>query len=204
MGTARGSGPGVVGGWGKADEGDLLAGVDHLVSRGLADPERLAVSGYSYGGYMSCWLPSRSTRFKAAVAGGAICNLVSLAGMSDLGRHLAENELEAPVADALDGLLKLSPITRVAAVHTPTLLLHGEKDDRCPIGQAEEWLGALRDQRVPAEMVRYGDASHLFVLNGRPSHRIDYGQRLADWVTAYAAGGRRPAAGPAGPNCNGA
>ena len=195
-GYGEGFWTGVVGGWGKADEADFMAGVDHLISRGLADPDRLAVTGYSYGGYMSCWLPSRSTRFKAAVVGGGICNLVSLAGTSDLGRHLAGIELEAPVADAVDGLLELSPITRVASVQTPTLILHGEDDDRCPVSQAEEWLGGLRDQRVPVEMVRYPAAGHLFVLNGRPSHRIDYGRRVADWVTSYTNGGRRPGLRP--------
>jgi CubicO group peptidase (beta-lactamase class C family) len=84
----------------------------------------------------------------------------------------------------------------VASVQTPTLILHGEVDERCPVGQGEEWLGALRDQRVPVEMVRYPEASHLFILNGRPSHRIDYGRRLAEWVGTYAGGGRRPGRRP--------
>lgn len=185
-----------VGGWGTADEGDFHAALDDLVERGIADPARLAVSGYSYGGYMTCWLTARSDRFAAAVPGGCVCDLISVAGTSDVGRFLAGMELEGSVVAARNTLLASSPLTYVAGVRTPTLLLHGEEDRRCPIGQAEEWFAALRDQRVPVELVRYPGQSHLFILNGRPSHRADYARRLTSWVIEHTArAGNEPVAG---------
>jgi dipeptidyl aminopeptidase/acylaminoacyl peptidase/CubicO group peptidase (beta-lactamase class C family) len=178
---------GAYGAWGTADEGDFLAALDDLVRRGIADPARLAVTGYSYGGYMSCWLTARTDRFAAAVPGGCVSDLVSLSGTSDAGPYLAEIELGGSVVDRRDPLVASSPLTYVCDVGTPTLLLHGEADDRCPIGQAEQWFAALRQQRVPVELVRYPAQSHLFILNGRPSHRVDYARRLTAWVTEHAA-----------------
>jgi dipeptidyl aminopeptidase/acylaminoacyl peptidase len=169
---------GVVGAWGIADAGDFLAAVDELVAEGVADPERLAVTGYSYGGYISCWLPARTGRFKAAIAGGCVSDLASEKGTSDLGHLLTVHECG-------DDLAAQSPMTYVADVGTPTLLLHGENDDRCPIGQAEQWFAALRERGVPARLVRYPGASHLFILNGRPSHRVDYNERILQWLEQW-------------------
>ncbi|MGN6792639.1 MAG: S9 family peptidase, partial [Streptosporangiaceae bacterium] len=76
-----------LGGWGRADAKDFLEPIDALVAEGVADPRRLAVAGYSYGGFMTCYLTSRDNRFAAAVAGGLICDLVSMAGTSDAGHH---------------------------------------------------------------------------------------------------------------------
>lgn len=174
-----------VGAWGTADEGDFLAAIDDLIDRGVADPAKLAVSGYSYGGYMTCWLTARSDRFAAAVAGGCVSDLVSMAGTSDFGHYFAGVELAGSVVSARESLLASSPLTYVASVRTPTLLLHGEEDRRCPVGQAEQWFAALREQRVPVEFVRYPGQSHLFVLNGRPSHRVDYARRLSAWVAEH-------------------
>jgi dipeptidyl aminopeptidase/acylaminoacyl peptidase/CubicO group peptidase (beta-lactamase class C family) len=182
----------VVGGWGLSDEGDFLAAVDAMIESGSCDPSRVVVTGYSYGGYMTCWLTSRTNRFAAAIAGGCVSNCVSLAGTSDLGRFLAQMELEASVNDSVERLFEQSPIGRVAEVNTPTLLLHGEADHRCPVGQAEEWFTALRDRRVEVEMVRYPDAGHLFILNGQPSHRIDYGRRIESWAVEHVQARPRP------------
>jgi dipeptidyl aminopeptidase/acylaminoacyl peptidase len=70
-------------------------------------------------------------------------------------------------------------------VSTPTLLLHGDSDDRCPVGQAEQWFAALRERGVPVRLVRYPGASHLFILNGRPSHRADYNERIVEWLEQW-------------------
>jgi dipeptidyl aminopeptidase/acylaminoacyl peptidase len=79
-------------------------------------------------------------------------------------------------------------------VTTPTLILHGEADDRCPIGQGEEfYVGLVAQGKVPTEFVRYPGGSHLFVGQGRPSHRVDYSRRVVDWVERYTtAGAERP------------
>jgi dipeptidyl aminopeptidase/acylaminoacyl peptidase len=170
----------VVGGWGEYDERDVLEPVATLVDEGLVDAERIALTGYSYGGYMSCWLSARSEIFAAVVAGGVLADLTAVAGTSDEGQAITELEV-----GGRDRMVKLSPLTYVDAVRAPTLILHGAADDRCPTGQAEQWFQALRTRGVPVQMVLYPGGSHLFILNGRPSHRADYSRRLADWVTVH-------------------
>jgi dipeptidyl aminopeptidase/acylaminoacyl peptidase len=181
--------------WGTSDERDFLEPVDELVAEGTADPARLAVTGYSYGGFMTCHLTSRTSRFSAAVAGGTVCDLASMAGTSDVGHGLAVLELGATPQEDPALIAAQSPIERAGQVTTPTLLLHGGADDRCPPGQAEQWFTALRARRVPTRLVLYPGGSHLFILQGRPSHRADYGRRLIDWVCEHTR--PRPAAGTA-------
>ena len=184
-----------LGGWGRADAKDFLEPIDALVAEGLADPGRLSVAGDSYGGFMTCYLTSRDDRFAAAVAGGLISDLVSMAGTSDAGHHLSDLEIGGPPFADPDAYAAMSPLTQVTQVRTPTLIVHGTADVRCPIGQAEQWHTALRERGVPTRMVLYPDASHLFILDGKPSHRIDFNQRVVDWIGQYAgsAGGLRPA-----------
>ncbi|MFI7611365.1 S9 family peptidase [Nonomuraea terrae] len=170
-----------IGAWGLADAQDLLAPIDALVAEGVADPDRLAVTGYSYGGYMTCWLSATTGRFKAAIPGGLVSDLSSLSGTSDLGHLMKTHEYAGDLAAQ-------SPITHVAGVTAPTLVLHGENDDRCPVGQAEQWFAALRERRVPVRLVRYPGASHLFILSGRPSHRHDYNERIIAWLEQWVIG----------------
>ncbi|MPZ26741.1 MAG: serine hydrolase [Micromonosporaceae bacterium] len=174
-----------VGAWGNSDERDFLEPIDALVAEGIADPDRLAVTGYSYGGYMTCWLTGRTDRFAAAVPGGPVTDLTSLAGTSDAGHRLVSKETGALPYQDPERLAAQSPYPRVGRVRTPTLILQGAADDRCPAGQAEQWFAALRGRGVPARLVLYPDASHLFLSGGRPSHRTDYSRRLVDWVTRH-------------------
>jgi dipeptidyl aminopeptidase/acylaminoacyl peptidase len=180
-----------IGAWGTGDRRDFLEPVDALVAEGMADPSRLAVTGYSYGGYMTCYLTSRDDRFAAAVPGGAVTDLTSMSGTSDEGHGIALHQwgFTTPVGRDFSAS---DPIDRVASVTTPTLLLHGESDLRCPIGQSEHWHVALRELGVETGLVRYPGASHLFILNGKPSHRIDYGRRVTGWVERYTSADRRP------------
>jgi dipeptidyl aminopeptidase/acylaminoacyl peptidase/CubicO group peptidase (beta-lactamase class C family) len=171
------------GGWGVADQRDFLEPLDQLVADGVADPARLAVCGYSYGGYMVCWLTGRTDRFAAAIAGGVVADLTSMAGTSDFGHLMARQEIGALPFEDVELTASQSPYARVGAVGTATLILHGAADDRCPPAQAEQWFAALRGRGVPAELVLYPEASHLFILDGRPSHRLDYSRRIVEWVT---------------------
>jgi dipeptidyl aminopeptidase/acylaminoacyl peptidase len=173
-------------GWGRADAGDFLAALDAVIEHDGIDPRRIAVTGYSYGGYMTNWLTAHSDRFAAAISGGCVTNLVSMAS-ADIGPVLDAHELGATPWNDPQRLVDVSPLTYVARVTTPTLILHGEDDSRCPVGQAEEWFAALRGRRQEVELVRYPGASHEFILSGRPSHRIDYCQRVADWAARHCA-----------------
>jgi len=183
------------GAWGEADAKDFLEPIDQLVAAGIADASRLAVTGYSYGGFMTCYLTSRDDRFAAAVAGGVVSDLHSMAGSSDAGHFLSEYELTVPSWDDNGRYEAMSPMARVARVRTPTLIAHGAADLRCPVDQAKQWHTALRERGVPTRLVLYPDASHLFILDGKPSHRLDVNRRVADWVEQYAGdatGPRRP------------
>lgn len=170
--------------WGLADERDLLDPIDELIEEGLVDPARQAVTGYSYGGYMTCWLTGRTDRFAAAVGGGVVADLVGQWGVSDVGPAMGGLEWPNPFTDP-EALAACSPWSRVGSVTTPTLVLQGKDDQRCPAAQAEQWFAALRSREVPTEMVLYPGSSHLFILNGRPSHRADYNRRLIDWTEQH-------------------
>ncbi|HEY4019840.1 MAG TPA: serine hydrolase [Pseudonocardiaceae bacterium] len=176
------------GNWGSADRDDFLEPIDTLVAEGVADAERLAITGYSYGGFMTCYLTSHDQRFAAAAAGGVVADLASFAGTSDAGHFLAAYEIAALTWRDPERVAAQSPMAFVADVHTPTLIIQGVDDDRCPIGQAQQWYTALRERGVPTELALYPGGSHLFILNGPPSHRIDFNRRVLDWVERYAAG----------------
>jgi dipeptidyl aminopeptidase/acylaminoacyl peptidase len=174
-----------LGAWGQADGPDIHDAIDDLIKQGLVDPARLAITGYSYGGFMCNWLTSMTDRFSAAVAGGSICDFVSLFGTSDMGWAMSEYDIKVqPYRDPVEALRR-SPIGTGRAVRTPTLLLHGEDDLRCPISQAEEWLATLLSAGCEAELVRYPGASHSFLSQGAPSLAADYGERLVKWVTRH-------------------
>ncbi|MFF8913122.1 S9 family peptidase [Streptomyces sp. NPDC015032] len=169
-----------VGAWGETDEQDVLQPVATLVAEGLVDPERIALTGYSYGGYLTCWLSARSDLFAAVVPGGILVDLTSMAGTSEEGHMIADHEIGDP-----ERLTALSPLSHADAVRAPTLILHGAADHTCPVGQAEQWFHALRTRDVPARLVMYPGSSHLFLLDGPPSHREDYARRLVEWVTTH-------------------
>ncbi|HET6289264.1 MAG TPA: prolyl oligopeptidase family serine peptidase, partial [Amycolatopsis sp.] len=174
---------GAVGGWGVADAADFLEPLDHLVAEGIADADRLAVAGYSYGGFMTCYLTSRDNRFAAAVSGGVVSDLTSMEGTSDAGYYLAVRE----IGDRSRDYAEFSPFAKVDQVRTPTLVIQGAEDERCPVGQAEQWFGALRARGVPTRLVLYPGASHLFILDGPPSQRLDFNRRVLEWVEQHAA-----------------
>lgn len=178
-----------IGAWGESDARDFLEPIDALVAEGIADPNRLAVTGYSYGGYMTCYLTSRDDRFAAAVAGGVVSDLVSMSGTSDSGHFLAVHELGSTYWEGRERYEQQSPLARIDSVRTPTLVYHGAADVRCPVGQAQQWHAALRARGVPSRLVLYPDASHLFVIDGKPSQRGDMNRRVVDWVEEHAGDG---------------
>jgi dipeptidyl aminopeptidase/acylaminoacyl peptidase len=173
--------------WGEHDLAEQLAAVDQLVAEGVADADRLAVAGYSYGGFMTSWTIGHTDRFKAAVVGAPVVNQESFFGTSDIGAWFAPWEMGASITDGRETFRRLSPINYVDKVSTPTLVLHGEADERCPIGQGEElFAGLVAAGKVPTEFVRYPGGSHMFIAQGRPSHRVDFNRRVVDWVTRHA------------------
>ncbi|MGY2702916.1 serine hydrolase [Nocardioides sp. HB32] len=183
---------GVNAGWGMKDVHDFLEPLDALVAEGLADADRLALTGYSYGGFMTCWLTAYDDRFKAAIAGGVVTDLTSEYGSSDDGPLMARYELGGTPWDSFEQYAAMSPLTHVEKVTTPTLVLHGQGDLTCPVGQAQQWHTSLRQRGVPTELVLYPGASHVFILLGKPSERMDYNRRVVGWLDQYVERDGRP------------
>ena len=175
-----------VGDWGGKDYLDLMAGVDHAARLGWVDPDRLYVTGGSYGGFMTNWIVGHTDRFKAAVTQRSISNNVSAFGTSDIGWHFWRFEMgdATPWRDE-QKLVEHSPLSYVENVKTPLLILHAEKDLRCPIEQAEQLFVALKVLGKEATFVRYQDDSHELTRGGKPKNRIDHARRIADWFDAH-------------------
>ena len=163
---------GIWGGWGFNDYDDLMAGVDHAIASYRIDTDRMGVTGYSYGGYLTNWVITQTNRFAAAIAGASISNWVSDYGVADIPRT-KESEFFGPPWEerGLENLLRSSPIIHAQGVTTPTLFVHGEYDHRVPIEEAEQMYVALHKQGVPAKFVRYPESYHGGWTPWRMVHR---------------------------------
>lgn len=165
--------------WGGKDYQDLMAGVDHAVGSGVADPRRLGIMGWSYGGYMSSWAITQTDRFRAALIGACVSNRFSFAGTSDVPWFMATSSGGEPWdPSGVERLLERSAIRGVSGITTPALLVHPEGDLRCPVEQSEQLFTNLRRQGKEAYLVRYPGEFHIMV---KPSHRVDYYRRITAW-----------------------
>ena len=173
--------------WGGEDYQDLMAAVDLVSERPYVDTSRLGVHGYSYGGYMTSWIAGHTDRFRAAVAGAPCIDLFSMYGTSDIGVSFGEVQWGGSLVDAATELIKHSPITYASNVTAPVLLLHGEADARCPIGQSEEYFVVLKRLGKEVELVRFPDCSHAFPRIGHPKMRQEYMRRTLGWFQKYLA-----------------
>jgi dipeptidyl aminopeptidase/acylaminoacyl peptidase len=175
----------VLGDWGGEDYLDLMAAVDEVASRPYVDASKLGVHGYSYGGFMTSWMIGHSDRFRAAVVGAPCTDLYSMYGTSDIGVSFGEPQWGGSLVDAAPVLIKHSPISYAANVEAPVLLLHGEADMRCPIGQSEEYFVVLKRLGKEVEFVRFPGCSHLFPRIGHPKMREEYLSRTLAWFEKW-------------------
>ena len=177
----------VRGRWGEVDAQDALAAVDALVARGLADPERLGVMGLSYGGFLTQWLIGANDRFKAAVGENGVSNQVSTWSNSYFGVHFDRRwKLGDPLSRA--GMLRLwrsSPLSQVARIRTPLLILQSEEDRICPAPDNEQLFTALRVLGRETEYILYPEEHHEMKNHGRPDRRIDRMERILAWFDRW-------------------
>jgi dipeptidyl aminopeptidase/acylaminoacyl peptidase len=170
------------GDWGGGDYRDVMAGVDDLIARGIADPDKLAIGGWSYGGYMSEWAITQTTRFKAAVSGAGLSNLISEYGTEE-GPSYDEWFYGAPYEpDKVAGFLNSSPFVHLKNVKTPTLILQGDADPVDPPGQSQELYRGLKRYGVETELVVYPREPHGF---HEEKHLLDRLNRILAWYDKH-------------------
>lgn len=178
----------IIGDWGNLDYGDLMAGVDASVMRGIADPDRLGVCGLSGGGNLTCWIVGQTDRFKAAVPENPVTNWVSFYGVSDIGPWFAVEEMGGLPHEIPEVYRRCSPITYAHRCTTPTLLIQGEADYRCPAEQSEQFYAVLKASGCVVEMLRLPASSHAGSIRGKPMVRRAQNEALLEWMNRYVMG----------------
>ena len=175
----------IQGDWGGPALADIESIADEAIRLGYADPQKTAIMGGSYGGYLTAWAIGHTDRFACAIADRLVNNLQSMAGTCDFpwshGTYYKGNSWDDP-----SDLWRHSPMAYAGKINTPLLLIHSDGDLRCPISQAEELFAALRLQRKVVEFVRYpAGTSHGLSRGGPPDLRLDRLQRNLVWLDKY-------------------
>ena len=163
--------------WGNKDYDDLMAGVDKTIQLGLAHPDSLVETGWSYGGYMTSAIITKTNRFKAVMAGAPVTNLMSFNGTADIADFLP-SYFGGEFWDDPQVYADHSPIYAIKNAKTPTLIIHGLGDDRVPPEQGYQLHRALQRLGVKTKMVTYPRQPHGFV---EPKFIQDVGERVVDW-----------------------
>jgi dipeptidyl aminopeptidase/acylaminoacyl peptidase len=177
------------GDWGGGDFKDVMGGVDDLIARGVADPDKLGIGGWSYGGYMAEWAITQTTRFKAAVSGAGLSNLISEYGTEE-GPSYDEWFYGLPYEpEKVAGFLNSSPFVHLKNAKTPTLILQGEADTVDPVGQSMELYRGLKRYGVETELVLYPREPHGF---HEEKHLVDRLKRILAWYDKYLEGEDTP------------
>jgi dipeptidyl aminopeptidase/acylaminoacyl peptidase len=167
--------------WGGGDLQDVLDGIDYLIGEKIADPNRLAVGGTSYGGYLSAWATTQTDRFRAAVVDAGSTDLVTLNLTIDvptpLRRYFGGDEIrDRPF------FLSRSPLTYIDRCKTPTLVLHGENDERAPLAQGRAWGRGLELLGIESEMVIYPGEGHGLT---KRENQLDVMRRVLAWYEKH-------------------
>ena len=175
------------GAWGDLDTLDNMAALRTACAQfDFIDPERTAVAGGSYGGYMATWIISRYPEFKAAVVDRCLFNRHSFNGVADIGFLLDRVEFDKQLPwENPQRYLDRSPMSGIAGVKTPTLVVHSAEDLRCPVDQGEQLYMALHRVGVPTKLVRFPNESHELSRSGRPWHRIFRLEQYLAWFAEW-------------------
>ncbi|MEB3862314.1 MAG: S9 family peptidase [Desulfurococcales archaeon] len=175
--------------YGTVDYEDLMAVVDKILGeRAELDPERGGVTGGSYGGWMTNWIITRTTRFKAAVTQRSCSNWISFYGASDIGWHFAQDQHQAPPpwVDP-EPLIEKSPLFSLDKAKTPLLIIHATEDYRCPLEQAIQLFTGLKVLGVEARLAVFPGENHDLSRSGRPKQRLARLRLIAEWMKTHLA-----------------
>lgn len=173
--------------YGEPDFPDHMAGIDQMIAMDIADPARLAVTGGSYGGYMTAWVVGQTDRFAAAVAERGVYNLLSQYGTSDFPIPTVHEFMVNPWEDPML-LWKYSPLAYAHQIKTPLLLIHAERDYRVAISEAEQLFAFLRLSGGTVKLIRFPREGHPLPRTGEPEHRVQRLKHIIDWFDLYCSG----------------
>jgi dipeptidyl aminopeptidase/acylaminoacyl peptidase len=178
--------------WGPGPMRDVLGGVDALIADGLADPDRLGVTGGSYGGYLTNWILGHDDRFRAAMTCRSVSDMGVLFTTGDIsGGDWAKLEFGATPWDDPDYYREISPISYADRIRTPLLIQHSERDIRTTIAQAEALFTVLRSKRRPVRLLRVPEETHELTRSGTPFRRVENLRVVEDWFSHFLIKGRR-------------
>jgi acylaminoacyl-peptidase len=181
-----------LGDWGDGPMADVLAGVDQAIADGLADPDRLGVTGGSYGGYLTNWIVGKTQRFKAAITCRSVVDVSMLFLTGDIsGGEWAQIEFGRTPWDEPAYFRSISPLSLAANIRTPLLIQHSERDLRTTVGQAEALFTVLRSLRRPVRFMRVPDESHELTRSGTPHRRAENLVQVRDWFDHFLVKGER-------------
>ncbi|HKD55323.1 MAG TPA: S9 family peptidase [Steroidobacteraceae bacterium] len=167
--------------FGYGDLRDILSGLDAVLQTAPVDAARVGITGWSYGGFMTMWALTQTERFKAAVAGAGLSDWLSYYGTNDIDTWMLPY-FGASVYDDPQVYARSSPIAFIRNVHTPTLIVGGDRDAEVPITQSYEYWNALRRLGVKTEFVVYPDEGHAFFKH---ADQVDLMTRLVGWFNTY-------------------
>jgi len=177
--------------WGDGPTRDILAGVDALVAEGRADPDRLGVTGGSYGGYLTTWIIGKDQRFRAAMSCRGVNDMTTLMLTGDIASgDWARLEFGAKPWEDPDYYREISPLTYAQGMRTPLLIQHSEQDLRTTIGQAEALFTILRSLRRPVRLMRVPGESHELTRSGTPFRRVESIVQVREWFRWFLVDGR--------------
>jgi dipeptidyl aminopeptidase/acylaminoacyl peptidase len=178
--------------WGDGPMRDVLAGVDGLVADRLADPERLGVTGGSYGGYLTNWIVAKDQRFRAAMTCRCVSDMGVLFLTGDIsGAEWAKLEFDATPWSDPAYYREISPIAYAEGIRTPLLIQHSERDLRTTISQAEALFTVLRSLRRPVRLMRVPDETHELTRSGTPFRRVENLEVVGSWFRHFLVDGKR-------------
>ncbi|MFL5749131.1 MAG: S9 family peptidase [Chloroflexota bacterium] len=178
--------------WGPGPMRDVIAGVDAVVADGLADPERLGLTGGSYGGYLTNWIVAHDQRFAAAITCRSVSDVTMLFLTGDIsGGDWAELEFGVTPWEDPAYFREISPITYADGIRTPLLIQHSERDLRTTVGQAEALFTVLRSKKRPVRMMRVPEETHELTRSGTPFRRAENLVQVRDWFRHFLVEGKR-------------
>jgi dipeptidyl aminopeptidase/acylaminoacyl peptidase len=178
--------------WGPGPMRDVVAGIEALVADGLADPDRLGLTGGSYGGYLTNWILGHDDRFRAAMTCRSVSDMAMLFLTGDIsGGDWAALEFDATPWSDPAYYREISPVTYADRIRTPLLIQHAERDIRTTVGQAEALFTVLRTHRRPVRLLRVPEETHELTRSGTPFRRVENLRIVLDWFGHFLVDGKR-------------